>query len=254
MASSSTPPTWRILIVDDQPESGEFCRGALSTVSGYEVSYEQDPLLAQTLVHEWQPDLVILDVKMDALDGFTLGKRLKADERCRADLMFVTSSKEATSEFDGLEFAEEYVTKPYDVKVLVRRVEKLLTRRQLANGSVRVERNRNSSRPEIDLASRFVRVPHGRDATLTPTELRLLLALLEHVGKPVPYSMLLSAVWQVDDERATGRALKRHKNRNLVNMNVLRVRKKIEMNPKQPELIVNVPRFGYCYVLRRDEP
>src|SRR6185437_1361108 len=88
--SPARPPIARILIVDDEPEAGQLCKGALSAVRGYLVRYEQDPRRAQALVREWQPELVILDVSMHALDGITLGRRLKADESCHADLIFVT--------------------------------------------------------------------------------------------------------------------------------------------------------------------
>jgi DNA-binding response OmpR family regulator len=254
--SSTQPPTSRILIVDDEPESGQLCKGALSTVRGYMVRYEQDPRRAQGLVREWQPDLVILDVMMDALDGITLGKRLKEDERCHANLMFVTSRVEAETELDGLEFADEYIKKPYDAQVLLLRVKKVLQRRQQANGSAQIERSASSSRPTIDPVSNTVHVPHGRDAKLTQVELELLLALLEGNGKPVPYKTLL-AQWEPADEggvqahASVDTSTKRYA---IIHTNVSRLRNKIELNPKQPELIVNVPRFGYCYVLRRDQP
>ncbi len=254
--SSTQPPTARILIVDDEPEAGQLCKGALSTVRGYIVRYEQDPRRAQALVREWQPDLIILDVMMDALDGITLGKRLKVDESCHANLMFVTSRIEAETELDGLEFADEYIKKPYDAQVLLLRVKKVLQRRQQAHGLAQIERSASSSRPTIDPVSNAVHVPYGRDAKLTQVELELLLALLAGNGKPVPYEALL-AQWEpaseADDSSATSidTSTKRYA---IIHTNISRLRIKIELNPKQPELIVNVPRFGYCYVLRHDQP
>lgn len=253
-ASSSATPTQRILIVDDQPDEGQLCKGILSTVRGWVVRYEQHPLRAQALVREWLPDVVILDVLMDELDGITLSRRLKADSACHATLMFVTSRIEAETELDGLEFADDYVTKPYDEKVLVRRVEKLLERRQQINRSSQTERGRSSSRPDIDAVSMFVRVPHGHDALLTPIEMKLLQALLAGNGKPVPYGVLLKAVWQIEDASDTERSWERRKNRPLLHTNILRLRQKIEMDARQPELIITVPRVGYCYVLRSDQP
>jgi DNA-binding response OmpR family regulator len=254
--SSTQPPTSRILIVDDEPESGQLCKGALSTVRGYMVRYEQDPRRAQGLVREWQPDLVILDVMMDALDGITLGQRLTAEEYCHADLMFVTGRVETETELDGLEFAEEYIKKPYDVQVLVARVKKVLSRRQHASGSSQAARSARSSRPTIDPVSNTVHVPYGTEEKLTQVELELLLALLEGNGKPVPYETLL-AQWEPADEggvqehASVDTSTKRYA---IIHTNVSRLRNKIELNPKQPELIVNVPRIGYCYVLRHDQP
>ena len=252
--SPARPPIARILIVDDEPEAGQLCKGALSAVRGYLVRYEQDPRRAQALVREWQPELVILDVTMHALDGITLGRRLKADESCHADLIFVTSRVETETELDGLELAEEYIKKPYDVQVLLARVKKVLSRRQHASGSSQMARTLSSSRPTIDPVSNAVHVPYGHDAKLTQVERELLLALLAGNGKPVPYETLL-AQWEPADEGGVqahasfDTSTKRYA---IIHTNVSRLRNKIELNPKQPELIVNVPRFGYCYVLRHD--
>jgi DNA-binding response OmpR family regulator len=248
-APSPTAPIWRILIVDDEEDLGNLCQFALSTVRGYVVRYEQHPLLVQALVREWQPDLIILDVKMPELDGITLGKRLKADTNCHADLMFVTSSDETETELDGLEFAEEYVKKPFEVKVLLSRVRNILRRRNQMDAHAQDRRGQSNSRPTIDLMSRVVHLPDGRVVMLTPTELRLLVALLDGNGQPVSYATLLKQVWELEDEEG---AADESSNRQLLQVHIARLRKKIEARPRQPELLVTVPRGGYCFVLRHN--
>ena len=257
MPSATQPPTVRILIVDDEPEAGQLCKGALSTVRGYLVRNEQDPRRAQALVREWQPDLVILDVTMALLDGITLGKRLKEDRSCHADLIYVTGWLEGATEADSLEFAEEYIKKPYNVQVLLARVKKVLWRRQHAGGSPQVAPDLSDSRPTFDPVSNNVHVPYGRNAKLTQVERELLLALLEGNGKPVSYETLLAQWEPASESGATANTSSDTQTTNryaIIHTNVSRLRNKIELNPKQPELIVNVPRFGYCYVLRHDQP
>ncbi|HEY7974027.1 MAG TPA: response regulator transcription factor [Ktedonobacterales bacterium] len=249
-APSPTAPIWRILIVDDEEDLGNLCQFALSTVRGYVVRYEQHPLLVQALVHEWQPDLIILDVMMPELDGIILGKRLKEDTNCHADLMFVTSSDETETELDGLELAEEYVTKPVEAKVLLLRVRNILRRRNKMDAHAQGGRGQSSSRPTIDLMSRVVHLPDGRVVTLTPTELRLLVALLDGNGQPVSYAALLKQVWGLEDDE--GAAADESSNRQLLQVHMARLRKKIEARPRQPEVLVTVPRGGYCFVLRHN--
>jgi DNA-binding response OmpR family regulator len=243
-APEAATPVWRILIVDDEPRASALTTIALATVRGYEVRVEQFPLRAQAVAREWRPDLIILDVRMPKLDGITLGKRLKADG-CPADLMFVTSMTSEDSTEDGLEVSDQYITKPYRPREFLARVRAVLRRREPQSASGQAERAANDARPAIDIVSRVVRVPNGKVATLTPNELKLLLALLAGDGKPVSTQRLLQEVWgeelTADDYDA--------RNSPRVQAHMCRLRRKIERNPSQPELILTIPRAGYCYVL-----
>jgi DNA-binding response OmpR family regulator len=251
----SRPPVWRILIVDDEPVAGESCKFALSAVRGYIARVEQHPLQVQQVAREWNPDLIILDVTMPQLDGFELARRLIAD-KCPASLMFVTGHDEPDFEVDGMELAEEYIKKPYDVQVLLARVRAVLRRRGQTNAGQQVIRSRENSRPVIDLPSRHVRVPHGENATLTTIEMRLLLVLLEHADQPVTYEELLRAGWGIESNAGAAKpdVMQRRSNRQLLHTNIARLRRKIESNPEQPELIITLPRLGYSYILKSDQP
>lgn len=256
IGSRVRPPIWRILIVDDDERAAENCKIALSAVRGYAVKTEQQPLRVQQVAREWNPDLIILDVTMPKLDGFELARRLIAD-KCPADLMFITSHKEPDYEVDGMELAEEFITKPYEVQVLLARVKNILRRRG-QNREPREARHRNeSSRPIIDQRGQFVRVPHGKDATLTPIEMRLLMALVDRADRAVSYEDLLRVCWDFESgevDPKTQDAMQRRSSRQLVQTNISRLRSKIEINPEQPELIVTIPRVGYSYVLKADQP
>lgn len=250
------PPEWRILVVDDDERAAENCKYALSGVRGYSVKTELLPLNVQKVAREWNPDLIILDVTMPRLDGFELARRLIADQ-CSASLMFITSHTERDYEVDGIALAEDFIVKPYDVQVLLARVWNILKRRSHKPDMRPMSRGRERSRPIIDQRSRFVRVPHGRDATLTSIEMRLLMTLLDHADHVVSYDDLLRLCWDIepgDDDDKAKDTLQRRSYHQLVQTNISRLRGKIELNPEQPELIITIPRVGYSYVLRADRP
>lgn len=235
-------PTIRILIVDDEPSESAISQEALQRVAGYEVRVERFPLKALQVARSWKPDIIILDVTMPDLNGIILGKLLKADG-CPADLMYVTAVEEMETKEQGLEVADQYLTKPFESRELLARVRVLVRKRQQLVNHDAAERDQNELRPIFDHASNTVRAPGGRTAKLTPTEKKLLLALLAANGKPVHRVKLLKDVWNVDE----GDALS---DKDLVQVNISRLRKKIEKSPREPELILTM-QGGYCYRLTR---
>ncbi len=232
-AQSPNPPT-RILIVDDNRHHGEISKSALSLVNGYEVQAERNPLNARQIARDWKPDLIILDVFMPELDGITLGKLLKEDG-CDADLMFVTGGKGMDTLVEGLRVGDEYLTKPYDPIELRARVGVLLRRRRPTSQRAQTTRAATSLLPVMTPGSATVRIPRGRDAKLTPTERRLLMALLETPGQPVPAETLLKKVWNSDLGDSS-----------ILHVTISRLRKQIEYNRKRPKLIITTS-TGYYY-------
>ncbi len=226
----------RILVMDDRADAREQCLIALGTVREYEVSAVESSREALEKAREWRPDVIILDITMrqGELDGIALGRRLRA-EGCDAELMFLTGAKDLDSIEDGLEIAEQYLTKPWQPRELLARVRALLRRR---NSSSHLPTARPGW-PEIDYTTRVVRPGNGCEGALTSVELKVLLALLAGNGKPVSYADIITNVWGVYSG-----------DKGILNVNISRIRQKLEVNPTQPELIVTVPRVGYLYVAR----
>lgn len=233
-------PHTRILVVDDVEEEGKLSKCALETVRGYEVQVETSPLQALKTARQWCPDVILLDVSMEELDGLTLGRTLKA-EGCKADLMYVSGLKEMDTIEEGLEVADHYLKKPFEPRELLALMRVILRKRNPRTDQIVTDAN--DLRPVIDYATRIVYLHNGRAPELTPTELRLLLALLDGNGEVVPNKKLLEDVWesQVSEEEGCSQ---------LVQTNISRLRKKIEINPRQPELIITVQKVGYIYRLR----
>ena len=222
--------------MDDKAPARELCVTALATVREYEVRAAESSQRALEFVRDWRPDVIILDIAMrqGELDGLALGRRLRADG-CDAELMFLTSAKDPDSIEEGLEIAEQYLTKPWEPRELLARVRVLLRRRNSATRRA----NTHPGWPEIDDTTRVVKPGNGKEDTLTAIEMKVLRALLAGNGKPVSYSDIITSVWgRYDDDNG------------ILNVNISRIRQKLEVNPQQPELIVTVPRFGYQYVLR----
>jgi two-component system phosphate regulon response regulator PhoB len=189
MVSAMSRP--RILIIEDERALTDvlcynFQREGYDTI----VSHDGQEGLrkAQTLL----PDLLILDLMLPLLNGLDVCRELKAGERTRdIPIIMLTAKAEETDQVVGFSLgADDYVTKPFSVKVLIQRVKALL-RRHLDNSAestdvieflgVRIDRIRHRA---------YV---HGQELDLTPTEFRLLECLLRQPGRAFSRPQLLDA-------------------------------------------------------------
>lgn len=254
---------WRILVVDDVPVESWACVAALETVTDdwYDVKAETSPRAALEIAREWRPDLVILDINMPEMDGYELARCLK-DDGCDASRLFLTSRDEAEDEIEGLELADDYIQKPFKARIFLRRVRNILHRRPQPNAA-QTPRDRRPQpnaakmprdwRPQVDAVHHRVTMPDGRVKRLTPTEQKVLAALLHANGEVVSYADLIREVW-VDEARGADVAFEVKDYLASMSQAVRRLREKIEIEPGQPRFILNVERVGYCYNLRPDGP
>ena len=217
-----------ILLVDDDPTllsvlSRRFVR------EGWDVrTAPSGPAALASLERGW-PAVLVVDLMMPGMDGFELCRRVKRI----ADLPIIVLSAVDTSESKvrALEnYAEDYVTKPFDPEELVARARRVQRRAGigspqlfLADGSV-----------EIDLASRRVVTANGTH-TLTPTEVRLLQALIAQLGYVVPTETLLDRVWSQADGADPS----------YVWVTVRRLRRKLELDPDHPRHLLTERGIGY---------
>lgn len=245
-------PPARILIVDDDEHARALAEGALSTVKDFEVQAESSAPRARELARRWRPDAIILDIAMPEIHGIALAKLLRADG-CDAELMFLTGDEKMDTKEEGLEIANDYLTKPYNSRELVMRVRVLLrNRRQRGAYPLTGPRVSNPDidalRPTFDETSDRVRIPRGRDARLRGYRRRLLLALLAGEGKPVPTRRLYEAVWQADCNQEPRPEVTKA-DIELVQVTINRLRSQIEIDASKPELIITARGMGYYYNL-----
>jgi DNA-binding response OmpR family regulator len=236
------PAPAKILIIEDDQDISL----ALSTLfrrSGYEATVANDGLEGLRCFHQWDPDLVILDIGLPALDGWRVLERIR--ELSQAPILMLTARDTEMDKVRGLRGgADDYLTKPFSNQELLARVDAHLRRQAVASASVSAPPPAPPSREPlyrdshvvIDMASHFIEV-RGRSVDLTPLEFRLLDVLMRHRGAVLTTEQLLQMAWQ--DPTATGP--------DRVKFTILRLRKKLGWEAAGEGPIETVRGFGYRF-------
>ena len=226
------PENARLLVVEDDERIRASLRLALRD-EGYTVRDAPDAAAATELLALEEPDLILLDVLLPGMDGLDLCRSVRRSSA--VPIIMVTARDDSHDVVAGLEAgADDYVTKPYNVKELAARIRSLLrrTRGHLEDGA----EVRQVGNLEIRLEEGLVR-RSGTDAGLTRTEFRLLSELLDHERKVLSRDQLLQRVWGYDycgDVR-------------VVDAHVRRLRAKIEDDPAKPRHLLTVRGLGYKF-------
>lgn len=241
--------TPRVLVVEDESNIRELVCLHLG-LEGFECDAVGDGPEALKLAQRQPYDLVVLDLMIPGLDGLTVCKAIRRDERNHdVPILMVTARREESDKVLGLESgADDYLTKPFGVRELVARARALLRRRRSqtsVDSAVSTDAAADVLPPivdkvlsvhtlEVDPARRRVRVG-GRAIELTAHEFGLLHVLATHPGIVFSREALLARVWK-GETFVTERS---------VDTLVKRVRKKIEVDSSKPALILTVWGAGY---------
>jgi DNA-binding response OmpR family regulator len=226
----------RILVVDDDPLGSRMLQFLLSE-QGYSVDLAENARGALNIIQQQLPDLILLDVNMPHLSGFEFCRRLR-DQGYDVPVIFVTAKGELEDRLHGLRLgADDYICKPFQPAELSARVEAVLRRYQKAQG----KQQANGHGPvqagdiEIDMADLRVTLPDRRSVSLTPTEMKVLLQLVQRAGEPVHREEVMAGVW---GDTYDGES-------NIVDVYVRRLRRKLERDPAHPVLIQAARGVGY---------
>jgi DNA-binding response OmpR family regulator len=218
-----------VLLVEDDPGAREGLELALRRL-GYNVRAAETGEAALRDFPGAAADVVVLDVMLPGLDGFEVCRRLRRGSD--VPVIMLTARGDDLDIVGGLEAgADDYVVKPVEPRVLDARIRAVI--RRTARAGTPAE---TYGELVIDRASLIVRRA-GRDVSLTPTELRLLLVLSGSPRQVLSRDQLLTLVWEHDylgDSR-------------LVDACVQRLRAKIETDTAQPRYIQTVRGFGYRF-------
>jgi two-component system phosphate regulon response regulator PhoB len=178
----------RVLIIEDERALTDVLGYNLQR-EGYETAVAHDGQEGLRKAQTLPPDLIILDLMLPVLNGLEVCRQLRAGERTRSiPILMLTAKAEETDQVVGFSLgADDYVTKPFSVKVLVQRIKALQRRVEVGNESADVVEH---------LGVRIDRVRHradvqGRELDLTPTEFRLLECLLRQPGRAFTRSQLM---------------------------------------------------------------
>lgn len=228
---------YRILAVDDDPEVRILTRRALEK-AGYEVWSAASGEEALEIVNDrGLPHLAVIDIQLPGVDGFGLSRQIQQISDVPIILLTVITEKETV--VSAIEdFAEDYLTKPFDPNELVARVGRVL--RRIGDFSYTFQPLlRIDDRLSVD----FVRqraVVDDRPVPLTPTETKLLYILIRKAGKTVSTDQILTRLWQKEES-----------DENTLRVHVHRLRQKIESAPGRPRYVVTERGAGYSFLPSR---
>lgn len=255
VTTTATAPT--LLVVDDEPE----LRGLLAEYfgrHGFAVQTAQDAAQARECVAGRQPDLAVLDINMPGENGLSLARWLR-ETHPQVAIVMLTTASEPVDRIVGLELgADDYVSKPYELRELLARVRAVLRRSQWtaaaqsgaptpagvgALGSAAPEsgaatRQVRFGERVLDLDQRRLLASDGSEIEITAAEYDLLALFARHPNRPLNRDQIMEQAhnrgWDVFDRS--------------IDLRVMRLRRKIETNPDKPEVLKTVRNVGYVYV------
>jgi len=218
----------KILIVEDEPKTGDYLRQGLRE-AGFVVDLVQDGLDGLHLGIEGDQDLIILDVMLPRMDGWGVLQAL-TQAGIRTPVIFLTAKDQVEDRVRGLELgAADYLVKPFSFAELLARVRNVLRRGPTATESSVLQ----VADLEVDLLRRRVSRA-GKRIDLTPKEFGLLELLVRRQGEVLPRSLIASLVWDMNFDSDT----------NVIEVAMRRLRAKVDEG-FEVRLIQTVRGMGY---------
>lgn len=224
----------KILVVDDEKRIVSIIRRNLE-VDGFDVVEAYNGAQAIDKFRTTLPDLVVLDVMMPDMDGFTVLETIR--EISSTPVIMLTAKGEEEDRVRGLELgADDYVPKPWSSRELTSRIKAVL-RRVNSNDDGETGKIVVDDRLTIDFNRHEVWV-EGKQVKLRPTEYRLLYHLVKNAGWVLTHDQILTRVWgyEYQDEP------------HYVRLYINYLRKKLEKDPANPQYILTERGVGYRFV------
>lgn len=223
----------KVLVIEDNANLAFGLTRSLES-EGYEVESAEDGVRGFELARTCSPDLVVLDLMLPGMDGYSILKKLRADGKDMPVLILTARGEEADKVFGFRLGADDYVTKPFSLSELLARVQAILRR---AKGS---DKHDDGTAIEefgdvsINTLARSVK-KSSTEVALTPKEFDLLLALVRRRGAVASRLELLKEVWGHQAEVMT----------RTVDIHIAELRRKLEKDPSSPRHILTVWKAGY---------
>jgi two-component system OmpR family response regulator len=226
-----------ILVVDDQQEICDLVQEYL-TGEGYRVSTAHDGPGMRRVLSQGLVDLVILDLMLPGEDGLTLARGLRSESAI--GIIILTGRGETVDRIIGLEMgADDYLPKPFHLRELLARVKSVLRRVQsrTGDGPPPTRSRARFAGWNLDLSSRELMSPAGQEVRLTTGEFDLLAAFVSNAGQVLSRDRLLDLA----RNREAGPFDR------TIDVQVGRLRRKLEDDPESPNLIKTVRGSGYIF-------
>jgi two-component system KDP operon response regulator KdpE len=227
------PQLARVLVADDETALRKALRGALQA-NGFVVAEARDAIEALQAVREQSFDLALLDINMPGGGGFTACRKIRSAAP-HTGIVMITVRDAENDKVEALEAgADDYVTKPFQVRELIARLRAVLRRtrsRDVAAAAVLT-----AGDLKVDLG-RHTLHRAGRAVHLAPKEFDLLAFMMQNQGVPLTHARLLGSIWGPE----FGNELE------YLRSYVKMLRRKIETDPAKPEYIITEPWIGYRF-------
>ena len=227
-----------ILVIDDDPQIRTLLSEYLGE-NGLQVSVASNSAGMSKILNDETIDLVVLDLRLAGEDGMAIARSLR--DQSAIPIVMLTGVRDEADRVMGLELgADDYLTKPFSPRELLARIRTVLRRVNAAGTAPPSEREIRAYRFaefELNLRTRRLKHANGNQIALTNGEFNLLAALLAAPERILTRDQLLEAS-RVYDNEVYDRA---------IDIQILRLRRKIERDPSQPEFIVTERGAGYLF-------
>lgn len=228
----------KILIVDDEKTIVDILNHNLKR-EGYDTIQAYDGEEAISRFKEEKPDLILLDVMLPKIDGFTVCKTIR--QSSNVPIIMVTAKEDVVDKVIGLELgADDYITKPFSVREVIARVKANLRKWEEIESSIKTtdaDQQLLSFGPLTLDTYKYEAKVSGKSVELTLREFELLKFLATQQGQVFSREELLEKVWGYEyfgDVRT-------------VDVTIRRIREKIEENPSMPEFLATKRGIGYYF-------
>ena len=223
-----------LVVADDEPGLLRLMTRNLQ-LEGFDVLAASEGQQALELIENTAPDLVLLDVMMPKMDGFTVCSRVR--EFSAVPIIIVTARGQDQDKVRGLDLgADDYLTKPFSVEELLARVRAVLRRSEFSTmeHTQGLQATTATGNLLVDYSQHLVML-NGREIALTPIEYRIIAYLAQNVGRIVTQDLLLEQVW---GQEYLGES-------HMLQVNINRLRHKLEADATQPRYILTKVGVGY---------
>ncbi|MBT8262277.1 MAG: response regulator transcription factor [Bacteroidia bacterium] len=218
----------KILLAEDEPSLGQIVKESLET-RGFEVVFCKDGKEAESKYHEYEPHLLVLDVMMPKMDGFTLAKEIRRHDK-NTPIIFLTAKSQTHDVVEGFTIGgNDYLKKPFSIEELIVRIDNLLNSERVANA----EEESAIGQYLFDPKKQTLQFNKEEPVSLTYRESQLLFYLNKNRNEVLDRSFILKKLWQ-DDDFFSARSM---------DVFISRLRKKLKKD--ETVQIVNVRGYGY---------
>ena len=234
----------RILVIEDESHIAEGIRLNL-TLQGYEAMVASDGIEGLAKWRAWHPDLIVLDIMLPMIDGFSILKTIRQEDQ-KIPVLILSARGDTKDKIKGLRYGvDDYLSKPFDLEEFLLRVAKLIEKKGWyespdsdRQGSHTLFEGESYSFGDnhIDFITFKARCAAG-EIILTEQEVTLLRIFIAHKGRPLSREMLLNAGWGYSRDTST----------RTVDNFIVRFRKYFEHKPKKPVYFKSRRSVGYIF-------